>query len=1260
MIVHITRATRIILFWLLIATAFAISAVRVTLAELDDFLPELEGKIRQMANLPLRIGRLDAGMRGFNPEVILRDIQLEAAAPEQIPDIQLREIRLGIDFWDLLLSWDWLSASRVTLVGADISVIRNEDGSFAIKGLQASDEQPLWLLQGGKYEILDSQITWQDLKRHGQPIHFNHFDLVLKNHFSDASHEVHLLAPLPHQYGESLRISARITGNIFKADDIDGRLYIEGTDLQGAALVSGDLPLGLNILSGAGDIKVWSSWRNSRPYQVDGYVQAQQIGISKNQMPPLRMDTFQASFSWSDQGGRWRLAGYDVNVFAKHQFWPDGAFYIQQDAEGNLSALIKQLDLPVAMLLAPILMPAEHDYAKWLKLDPIGRLRDIKLFVDHDSQDYAVRGFFDELGIDAVDSIPQIRHLSGEISATNHYGVIDLASQNAQADIGELFRNVIDIKRLEGSLHWWQGDAGLQIVSRELIADSVDFDTVSDLNLLIPKSDASPVMDMRTRFGRFDDISQAYKYLPAKIMNDGAVAWLDDAFISGRVSHGEMIVQGALENFPFEDGKGRFETVFAMENGELQFNEEWPHLRNLRADVQFLGNDLRVGIFSGRSEKVDIDQAMVAIPALSGGGHVYVWGKVRARIMSSLAYLQKSPLKAKIDPIVELLTAKGNSQVDLDLKIPYDLNMPVGVDVNAHLNGAQLTLKPVDLKVEGIKGTLNFTADKVASGPIEARSLGYPIHGLLSSDEQATYLTVDGTTNSEALVKQFSFLQNDAAKGEFAYQAKLSLPYAADQSGALAISSSLRGMEINSQPGLTKKADEEKPLRLGFQLDNSPQLPLRLHYGKQLQAHFLIDKTQEKLYSGHVVFGGGQASRYSNAGLKVEIRQPVFNLSQAFASFSGSERSRWPAVREIVIETPQAIWQDQQLSALNFRLQHIEQDWQAQIDSAMAKGRFQISDQPSGNKAIKLQMDYLNLSAMDALNFAEADEVVSDLPLVDINSRQLLWRNVNLGRLQLQTERLNNGIHFKQIQLKGPHGHIDLTGDWLKQPQGTRTQIKGRLNMQNFGAFLRKLDFTDDFKETSAQIDFKGGWRGSPYQFSLGDLSGQMQLQLNDGRISSIEPGFGRLLGLIAMEQWMKRLSLDFSDLYREGLAFDEITGRIKIKNGLAFTDDLRVDAVAADFYLAGYANLQTKTLDQRVAVVPKSSDALPIAGTIVGGIASIITEVVTGDYKEGYFFGSKYRLSGTWGNIDVTPLHEEDGLINKTWRGLTDFDWLE
>lgn len=1236
------------------------SATRIFLASLDDYQIELEHKIRQTTEIPIHIGKLEAGIRGFNPEVILREISVEAADSNSQPDIHLREIRLGIDFLDLLLTQDWRSSSRVTLVGAKINIIRNTDGSFLIKGLHASNAQPFWLLQGGKYEILDSEISWQDLKRHGDTVTFDHFDLVLKNHYDDDSHEIHIVSNLPPQYGDSLRVSARITGNLFEGKDISGQLYFEGANLQAPALIKGDLPFGLNLQSGAGDIRLWSLWRDSSPYQIDGYIQAQQISINKDQAAPLRMDTFRANFSWSDNDGRWRLAGYDVDIFTHKQHWLDGAFYLQQDAQGNLSAIIKQLDLPAAMFLAPLVVPLQHTYADWLKLNPSGRLSDVSLFVSNDLLNYAVRGRFEGLSVASFGSIPQIHNLSGEISATDNYGQIIFDTHNAFLHADKLFRNPIDITRLQGSVHWWQSSDAWQFVCHNLAADSADFKTRSDLNLLIPKTDASAILNMRTIFGDFNDISQVFKYLPAKIMNNDTVAWLDDAFIAGQVQQGEMVIMGALDQFPFATGQGRFETVFTVQNGELQFNEDWPHLYDVYADVQFLGEDLQVAILHGGSEKVQIEQALVTIPGFANSKYIYAWGQVRSTIMDGLAFLQKSPLRSKVEPIAQLINATGDIDADLSLKIPYKLNDRINIIVDTHLNNAELILKPVSLKFENIKGTLNFTEDRITSGPIDARTLGYPIHGKLTSDDKATYLNIDGKSNIQRLKNQFSFLNNDTIDGEFFYHALLTLPYRPDQASSLVITSSLLGIDVKGQTALAKLPWHEIPFQLNFQFDNQPLMPLQLQYGEQLQAFLLVDKQQEALYSGDIVIGSGPtATRYADAGLKIQISQPSFDLTEAMGAFASGNQTQLPPLKEISIKTDQLIWHEQKLGALTCHIRHFKQAWQGYVDSVIAKGQFQIPDDLSGNREIRLDMDYLNLSTLEKLNFTSANAHVTDFPLIAVDSRSLTWRSVDLGHLRLQTDRLPNGIHFRTIQIENNDGRIDMNGEWIHLPSGTNTRINGTLKMQDFGRLLSRLGFSDDIKETSADISFRGGWTGAPHQFSMDKLNGKLHINLKDGSISSIEPGFGRLLGLIAMEQWFKRLSLDFSDIYRAGLAFDEIHGSFKIKNGLAFTDDLTIDAVAATFNITGFTNLVDKTLDQRVAVIPKSSDAVPIAGTIVGGVVGLITEAVTGNYKEGYFLGSQYQLTGNWSDVKVTPLPEQDGLLNKTWRGLTNFDWL-
>jgi len=67
----------------------------------------------------------------------------------------------------------------------------------------------------------------------------------------------------------------------------------------------------------------------------------------------------------------------------------------------------------------------------------------------------------------------------------------------------------------------------------------------------------------------------------------------------------------------------------------------------------------------------------------------------------------------------------------------------------------------------------------------------------------------------------------------------------------------------------------------------------------------------------------------------------------------------------------------------------------------------------------------------------------------------------------------------------------------------------------------------------------------------------------------------------------------------------------------------------------------------------------VPIAGTIMGKVAALVGRSLTGKDQEGFFFGSQYLVKGAWGKVEIIPMHKNDGLLQKTWNGITDFPWL-
>ena len=155
MIYHIKRATRYLIFWSLIACAVSLTAVRLVLLSVDHYKADLSVRVSELMGVPVEIGHLHANMRGYSPELILKDFKILSAVTNESP-IQFKEIRLGINLVDFLKTGDQFASSWVTLVGAKLTIKRKQDGSIAIVGLKGGDEKPFWLLQGGQYEVLQS------------------------------------------------------------------------------------------------------------------------------------------------------------------------------------------------------------------------------------------------------------------------------------------------------------------------------------------------------------------------------------------------------------------------------------------------------------------------------------------------------------------------------------------------------------------------------------------------------------------------------------------------------------------------------------------------------------------------------------------------------------------------------------------------------------------------------------------------------------------------------------------------------------------------------------------------------------------------------------------------------------------------------------------------------------------------------------------------------------------------------------------------
>lgn len=1253
--------------------AISLSGVRLVLTGVESYKTNLEARISVLLGTPVKLGSLGAKMRGVSPELVLRNVNIASALATETSSIHLKEIRLVINLGEVLLNRDLLSSSSITLVGARLSVTRKQDGSFAVEGLRAGNGQPLWLLQGRKYEVLQSQITWQDQQKGGAPLLLDAVDLAIMN--DGEHHRINMLTRLPEKYGDSLKVVVDFEAAADKLSDIKGTLFIEGKNVKLHGLASTYLPFDIKMTAGSADFKVWSQWQQAKLISVKGDAQLRHAAFFRSGKGSFPVNHLDAQFDGQIKDQQWFL---DINRFMLETAgenkksstkWPDAVISMAGEKAADtgfqkLKLFAKQLDLAEASKLAQFFAPLTEEQTQLLGQAKIsGNIRQFSLYAEPELKSFAIAGWFDAISIEPILAKPGIENISGKIKGSDKLGKVELASQDVHVKAPQLFTKPVLFNQVQGLLAWQQAEEQWVLSSQSVQINSPAFHSESRLLVNIPKAEEKPFIDLQASF-ESDDLSQVASYLPTQIMKEKLKIWLSNAFVAGQATKGDLLFYGKLNDFPFADGSGVFEAKLDIDKAEIKFHPEWQHISGINGELSFAQNNISGSFNQGQIGKVAINKAEMSISGLGIDEQLIIKGEGQGDINQILDVLQQSPLASRVKPVTTHTSLQGMSKATLDLTIPLRPGHEIKVDGNAQLNNAQLTVNRLGLKVNKINGELKFNKQGIYGDGIQAVALGHPIKVNIAQADQQTLVNVNGKAKVSDVASLFAWLGSQQVEGEGAYQLQLQLPKSdiGNNPVLISVKSTLEGVELQLPGLLTKTQGQKKPSSLTVSLTDELALPIELNYNNELKAAINLNTKERKINSGHVLIGMGEARRTRVPGIKLEINRNQLPLQEwlGMAVTQHQANEAGVDISEIKIHSTSALWRKTRLGSFDLALKRSPGSWAGEIDSTVAKGKFQLPIDLQGANPISLDMDMLNLSALKQLSFQGTTTNPGLKPLLNIHSKKTLWQSENLGELALETVRTSQGMVIKRLDLDSENERLAMTGDWKDNSVTSTTHLVGRLDMKRADQFFDKLHITKDLTDTSGVIDFKLNWNASPWQMSLPGLRGDMDVNLKSGRILSIEPGFGRVLGILAVAQWIKRLQLDFSDIYEEGLTFNSIKGHFDLLNGKATTDDLIIDAVPAKITISGDTDLVKKTVDHVIKVVPKSLDALPIAGTIVGRVAAMVGKTLTGKDQEGFFFGTQYLVKGKWDDVKISSLHENDGIFQKTWNSITDFPWVE
>ncbi|MCX7055555.1 MAG: hypothetical protein NTU56_15395, partial [Proteobacteria bacterium] len=221
---------------LLVVVALLLTALRIAIAYVPHNEQKLRTWIERQTHMKFEYSRLDARLRWYGPEVVLRDLRVVAEDGSQTL-FATREGSIGLDLWNFLRTGQFV-AGRVRILEPRVTIVRLADGRIRLLGLRErpADRPPFDFdrLPAGRVIIDDATVIYRDLKTGSAPLELTNLDVQLRRDRDFVVLEGS--ARLPDELGTQADFNVRLKGTLDEREHLDARVEIDADSVRLAGL----------------------------------------------------------------------------------------------------------------------------------------------------------------------------------------------------------------------------------------------------------------------------------------------------------------------------------------------------------------------------------------------------------------------------------------------------------------------------------------------------------------------------------------------------------------------------------------------------------------------------------------------------------------------------------------------------------------------------------------------------------------------------------------------------------------------------------------------------------------------------------------------------------------------------------------------------------------------------------------------------------------------------------------------------------------
>jgi uncharacterized protein (TIGR02099 family) len=1225
-------------------------------------LPQIEGHPELIAraishNIGQRvsIGSVGSGWQRLRPYLNMTDVRLYDADGR---------VALSLGSVSGSLSWDSLAFGTlrfhsVSLDKPRLNVHRDQTGTIYVAGVKldtgvAGVGFSDWLLGQREIIVRDAQVSWDDQLRRAPLLSLADLNFVMRNRGN--RHQFALRAQPPRELAAALDLRGDFQGRTFEQlQSWNGMLYAEFAYTELAAWRAWiDYPL--EIQRGRGGLRLWLGFADKQLEQATADVALGNVDARlAPDLPLLEMRSLQGRLSAKRARGGYEIGGKQVAMSLQSgvslppaQFsvaWHPGDAKRAEQGEVRIDALELQ---PLAQLGEYLPLPTE--LRKFLAdTQPQGSVFDMRVDWQGslpNAERYSARGRFDRLGMRAYAKLPGFSGIGGNIDANERGGSVLLNASKAAVDLPLAFAEPSrDFDSLTAQLAWSRVGGELQLRLSNVAFANADLAGTA-FGSYTTAAAGPGVIDLTARLNRAD-ARRAARYIP--FIKGPLLDWLDHALVAGRSNEVSMRLKGDLKDFPFQNKKsGVFQIAAKVTEGSLRYAEAWPTIDGIDADLRFDG--ARMEIFSRKASVLGakVTDARVVLPDLLVPDRVLaVEGQAEGPTAEYLKFIAQSPVDRLTSEITAGMGASGNGKLKLKLELPLARLPEAKVTGSYQLIGNTVRFHADWPSLSQANGRLDFTERGVNMRAANAQFLGGPVAVSIASQRDGS-IDVDARGMIDAGTLRTALEQPllQRVSGTTAWSSHMNFRR---RGASVAVASDLQGIVSTLPAPLAKAGAEVLPLRFAHTViseepssgwSGQPSTDRStLDLGQVVRVELQRRREGRKMVIERGAVGLNEAPRLPERGIVLNGHAPQLDLDEWLLAIGGLGGGQVP-LTSLNLKVDALDVYGKRINDVAMRAGFLGSDWLANIDARELSGNVRWRAQGKGR--ISAQLSHFTFPEPTPGKRAD-DAPRKELPGLEIVADNLVARDKKLGRLELMAA--NEGLDWRieKLTLTTPDASLSADGLWQGVAAQQRTSLNLKLEISDLGKYMDRIGYPGSMQRGSARLLGKLAWAGNPQSIDYPTLAGDILLVAEKGQFLKIDPGIGKLLGILSLQALPRRVTLDFRDVFSDGFAFDNINAAATVANGVMHARNFAMQGPSAQVEMSGDIDLTRETQALKVRVVPSVGDSLSVAGGLmfahpIAGVATLLAQRLLKD-PLGQAFAFEYSVTGTWADPKVEKL---------------------